>query len=220
MRCPTCGHENTDTARLCRDCGTSLFMNCPSCGHENTAGSTFCAGCGEQLREASPGGVGAGGDPAIYEVSRPAGFWIRFLASIIDGIPLTLVSALLARLLFGENLFDAFAIESDETGAGGFTAGQGLNVLLSGIYATALVSMLGGTLGVLLLKMHILRPDGAMLGPGRALARYIVITLSFLLLVPIIVSAFMVGLRRDRRGIHDLVCDTVVVISGRSPRSP
>ena len=106
MRCPTCGHENTDIARLCRDCGTSLFVDCPSCGHENTVASTFCAQCGEKLREVSPGGMGVGGAPAIFEVSRPAGFWIRFAASIIDTLPLLLVSALLAWLLFGENLFD------------------------------------------------------------------------------------------------------------------
>ena len=89
--------------------------------------------------------------------------------------------------------------------------------MLNAIYATAFVSLLGGTLGVLLFRMRILRPDGTMLGPGRAFARYVVLTASFaLFLIPAVVSAFMVGLRSDRRGIHDLICDTVVVIQGRS----
>ena len=217
MRCPTCGHENTDIARLCRDCGTSLFVDCPSCGHENTVAGTFCSDCGAQLREMSPGGMGVGGAPAIFEVSRPAGFWIRFAASIIDTLPLLLVSALLSWLLFGENLFDIFAVETDPSGeptASGpiFTPGSGVNLFLSGIYATAMVSMLGGTLGVLLLRMRVLRPDGTLLSPGRALARFVVLTISGYIVLPIIISAFMVAFRSDRRGIHDLVCDTVVVI--------
>ncbi len=220
MRCPACGRENPEGARLCRDCGASLYVICSSCGTENPVDRTFCINCQAQLRETSDEGMGVGGAPAAYELGRPAGFWIRFLASLVDGIPLTLVSALLAWLIFGENLFETFVpeVETAEDGTvtstgSGFTPGQLLNIVLSGIYATALVSMLGGTVGVLLFRMRILRPDGTMLGPGRAFARYAVLTVSFaLFLIPAIVSAFMVGLRSDRRGIHDLICDTVVVI--------
>ena len=163
--------------------------------------------------------MGVSGAPAVFELGRPAGFWIRFMASIIDSLPMLLISALLAWLLLGENLFDTLVpdVETAEDGAvtstgGGFTAGQGLYLLLGAIYATAMVSMLGGTLGILLLKMRILQPDGAMLGPGRAFTRFLVLTISSYIILPIIVSAFMVAFRRDRRGIHDLICDTVVVI--------
>ena len=220
MRCPSCGHENPEVARLCRDCGTSLYVNCPSCGQENFADRSLCTNCWTQLREEEPVGFGEGRVFPAFEMGRPAGFWIRFLASIIDSVPLFLVSALFSWLLFGENLFDTLTPETEtaEDGTvtatgGGFTAGQGLNFVLTGIYATAFVSMLGGTIGVLLFRMRILRPDGTMLGPGRAFARYAVLTATFaLFLIPVIVSAFMVAFRSDRRGIHDLVCDTVVII--------
>ena len=219
MRCPSCGHENPEGARLCRDCGLSLFVDCASCGNENPVDRTFCTNCGAQLRETSAEGMGVSGAPAVFELGRPAGFWIRFMASIIDTLPMLLISALLAWLLLGENLFDTLVpdLETAEDGAvtstgGGFTAGQGLYLLLGAIYATAMVSMLGGTLGILLLKMRILQPDGAMLGPGRAFTRFLVLTISSYIILPIIVSAFMVAFRRDRRGIHDIICDTVVVI--------
>lgn len=205
MRCPACGHQNPEHARLCRDCGLSLYVECSACGVENAADRTFCTNCQAQLRETSPAGLGATGAPAAFELGRPAGFWIRFLASIIDGIPLFLVSALLAWVIFGESIFDWAE-------SGGVTAGDGLNFVLGGLYATAFVSLLGGTVGVLLLKMRILRPDGTMLGPGRALARYLVLVVSSAFILPLIVSAFMVGIRQDRRSIHDLVCDTVMVI--------
>lgn len=220
MQCPSCGHENPEEARLCRDCGLSLYIECPSCGHENFADRSLCTNCWAQLRETTPAGYFAGEAFPAFEMGRPAGFWIRFLASLIDGIPITLISALLAWLLFGENLFETFVpqTETAEDGTvtaagGGFTAGQGLNLVISAIYATAFVSLLGGTIGVLLFRMRILRPDGSLLGPGRAFARYVVLTATFaLFLIPAIVSAFMVGFRQDRRGIHDLICDTVVVI--------
>ena len=224
MQCPSCGYENPEEARLCRNCGLSLYVTCPACGFENFAGRSLCTNCWAQLRESEPVGFGEGRVLPAFEMGRPAGFWIRFLASLIDGIPLTLVSALLAWLLFGENLFETFVpqTETAEDGTvtaagGGFTAGQGLNLIISAIYATAFVSLLGGTLGVLLLRMRILRPDGSLLGPGRAFARYVVLTATFaLFLIPAIVSAFMVALRQDRRGIHDLICDTVVIIRDES----
>ena len=218
--CPNCNSANQEDARLCRDCGKPLYIDCPSCGTENPAGRSLCTNCWARLREQERVGFGEGRVFPAFEMGRPAGFWIRFLASLIDGVPLFLVSALFAWLLFGENLFDSLPpnMETAEDGTitptgGGFTAGQDLSLVLGAIYATATVSMLGGTLGVLFLRMRVLRPDGTMLGPGRAFARYVVLTLTFaLLLLPAIASAFMVAFRPDRRGIHDLLCDTVVVI--------
>lgn len=220
MRCPSCGHENPEVARLCRDCGTSLYVDCPSCGQENFADRSLCTNCWTQLRESEPVGFGEGRVLPAFEMGRPAGFWIRFLASLVDSIPVTLVSALVAWLLFGENLFATLtpSVETAEDGAvtstgGAFTGGQGINLILGAAYGTAFVSLLGGTLGVLLFRMRILRPDGSMLGPGRAFARYAVLTISFaMLLIPAIISAIMVATRPDRRGIHDLICDTVVII--------
>lgn len=200
-------------------------MLCPSCGYENPEGARLCRGCGRELLPTDAEGMGIGGI-AAFQLGRPAGFWIRLLASFIDSIPLFLVSALLSWLIFGENLFDSISpqFETAEDGTvtsagGGFTPGQALNLVLNAIYATAFVSLLGGTLGVLLFRMRILRPDGALLGPGRAFARYVVLTACFaLFLIPVIVSAFMVAFRGDKRGIHDLICDTVVVI--RSVEEP
>ena len=107
MRCPSCGHENPEGARLCRDCGLSLFVDCASCGNENPVDRTFCTNCGAQLRETSAEGMGVSGAPAVFELEPPG----RVLdplhaASIIDSLPMLLISALLAWLLLGENLFD------------------------------------------------------------------------------------------------------------------
>jgi uncharacterized RDD family membrane protein YckC len=220
MRCPSCGYENPEEARLCRDCGLSLYIDCPSCGQENFADRSLCTNCWAQLREEEPVGFGEGRVFPAFEMGRPAGFWIRFLAALIDGIPLTLVTALLVWLIFRENYITSLvpqfetAEDGTVTSTGGISGGAQLfSLIIGAIYATGFVSLLGGTIGVLLFRMRILRPDGSMLGPGRAFARYAVLTASFaLLFIPAIVSAFMVAFRQDRRGIHDLICDTVVVI--------
>ncbi|MDA1347455.1 MAG: RDD family protein [Chloroflexi bacterium] len=46
------------------------------------------------------------------------------------------------------------------------------------------------------------------MGFGRAVARYFASLLSAALLL---IGFIMIGLRRDKRGLHDLICDTVVL---------
>lgn len=80
--------------------------------------------------------------------------------------------------------------------------------ILDVLYFTIGVAMWSTTIGKRLLGMYVLRPDGARVGAGRALARYFTGILSFLILF---IGYLMVGLRDDKRGLHDLICDTVVV---------
>ena len=61
------------------------MIACPSCGTSNTAGSQFCGSCGSQLGGASTaGGAVAAGAPPVGVAY--AGFWIRFVAWIIDAL--------------------------------------------------------------------------------------------------------------------------------------
>ena len=50
--CPSCGHENAPTVRVCERCGAKLadlFENCPACGKENRVDVSVCPGCGANL---------------------------------------------------------------------------------------------------------------------------------------------------------------------------
>jgi len=79
---------------------TPIFCN--QCGQQSAAGSTFCTRCGASL-----GPTGAPGTP---QMQRPAayvsygGFWIRFLAVLIDAIILWVVF-MPFNLLFGVGMF-------------------------------------------------------------------------------------------------------------------
>ena len=113
------------------------------------------------------------------------GFWNRFVGVLIDALILTIPFMLVSRF-----------------------ASDGGDFLLGMAYFVGFWAIWGATPGKRLLGLSIERPDGSRIGPGRAVARYFAWLLSFLLFG---VGFIMAGLREDKRGLHDLICDTVVV---------
>jgi len=113
------------------------------------------------------------------------GFWNRFVAVLIDALILAIPYMLVSRF-----------------------APAGGDFLLPLAYFVGFWAIWGATPGMRLLGLSIERPDGTRIGPGRAIARYFAALLSLALLG---VGLIMAGLREDKRGLHDLICDTVVV---------
>lgn len=126
---------------------------------------------------------------------RPAGFWIRFLASLLDGIIIS-VFFLILRLL------------------GIDIGGWGDDIFPHAIYAFALPLLWNGyTVGKRIVGIRIVRMDGRDPGALNMLVRVLIADLGYALTwgIPLIISAFMVGLRSDKRSIHDLLAGTQVV---------
>lgn len=128
-------------------------------------------------------------------VSNPAGFWVRFVACILDfliiGIPLSYIGYLISGSWEGD----------PTTSTVNFLYTLLLPVLWSGY-----------TVGKKILGIRIAKENGEKLGIGAMLLRNIlggfiyIVTLG----IGLIVSAFMVGLREDKRAIHDLIAGTYV----------
>ena len=219
--CPDCGHDNSEQASYCIDCGRALKLICgcarrktpwtpsivppvgrpwvgraprsagqahrsgrslcPRCGSLNEAESRYCADCGlpldESLAKASAPYASRRGTLPAWERGRPAGFWIRTAAALLDGLLLLFATAILTTLLFGQNYLDGL---SDETVF--WTNGDTLNVLLGAAYGILLVAAFSGTLGKLLLGMRIVRTDGSRVSLGTASLRYVAQYASLLLL--------------------------------------
>lgn len=221
--CRACDMQNPADARYCSACGTALdddsaqangpspqsgFSLCPRCGSVNDSGSLYCAACGLPLDEASanvstPHVPRRRSIPA-WELGRPAGFWIRAAARMIEGITLIAAGVVLAVLLLQQNYFDSYL-----TGESGWTSVDTLAVLLEVAYMTILVGAFAGTVGKLLLGMRVVRTNGSRVGYPLAFARYIAQYLSLLLLG---IGYLIVAFRQDKRGLHDLICDTVVIL--------
>jgi hypothetical protein len=82
-------------------------MFCARCGAPLHPGGRFCAACGAAVSGIAAGAPGAPGFPYSDRRIEYAGFWIRFLAIIIDGVILGMVTNLIG-ILPGQGVGSAF----------------------------------------------------------------------------------------------------------------
>ena len=133
-------------------------------------------------------------------MGTPAGFWVRVLASAVDTVILTAVVGALVALIWSESYFGG-----DEVSWGDLLA-----ALQDVAYFTVAVAVWRTTIAKRLLGLYVVRSDGTRVGVGRAFERNLATYLSAALLG---IGFLMVAFRRDKRGLHDLICDTRVVRS-------
>ncbi len=192
---------------------------CTECGRAVGAGellafgnSRVCANCKDvffqRVREQ---GVAVGRGKYHY-----AGFWIRFLARLIDGLILGAVFTPLAILvasrtgLNGLSRSDPAAPDLALAGKiiAGFAVLYVVEALLCALYEAWFVSHRGGTPGKLILGLQVVRPTGEPASFWRAFARYFGLLLSsFILEIGCIIAAF----DSEKRSLHDRICDTRVI---------
>lgn len=174
-------------------------VSCPRCHQVSEPDALFCFSCGLPLDESEQ--TSAYRAPAYS--GQPAGFWFRLGAWAIDAVILVAIHLSLIAAWPGFSEYYA-----DNGGLWQFHWADLLNFVLNALYATVGVSVWATTIGKRAVGLYVLRPDGGKVGFGRALARFFAGILSFLLFG---IGYFMIALRDDKRGLHDLLCDTVVV---------
>ncbi|HUE23586.1 MAG TPA: RDD family protein [Bryobacteraceae bacterium] len=132
-----------------------------------------------------------------------AGFWIRFVAMIIDGVILFVVSVVV-QLLFAPMLrngrMDVMLM------ALGFEYLIGM--VIGATYEGVFVSRFGATPGKMALDLKVIRPDGGPLSLGRAVGRYFAKIVSGIILA---IGYIMAGFDSQKRALHDMICDTRVI---------
>jgi uncharacterized RDD family membrane protein YckC len=131
---------------------------------------------------------------------RPAGFWIRTVALLIDLVVFVLV----------ERSFEAMAtamLGASVDGESPSGAAALFTLLFTAVYATVLHAVSGQTIGKMLVGVQVLGVDGAGLTVGAAFLRYLA---SFISLIPLGFGFLVAALRRDKRGLHDLIAGSRV----------
>ena len=226
VACPDCGTANIAGSQYCISCGRGLVpataatpprtaaVACPRCHASNTQGDTFCYACGLPLdegrqRQPSPRATQAGapvpapGQPPLRTAGavEPAGFWIRLLAALIDIVVLFVVRLLLLAILPGVSI-------AEYAESGDWVSYDNFFLLADAVYFTLGVSIFSTTVGKRLLRLRVERTDGSRPGPLRAFGRYLAYFLSFLFFF---LGFLMIGFTSDKRGLHDRLCDTMVV---------
>jgi uncharacterized RDD family membrane protein YckC len=148
------------------------------------------------------------------------GFWLRFLAMLIDGIILAIpVGILQAVVLAGAGLSLAgMAPDADAPPEealrlmGPFFAAIGFSALLGVglgcLYEAGFIAKFAATPGKMALGVKVLRPDGTKVGFGRAAGRYFAKMLSAIILY---IGYIMAGFDSEKRALHDMICDTRVI---------
>lgn len=125
---------------------------------------------------------------------RYAGFWLRFVAYLVDGVLLWVVN-LIIGLLFGN------------------TAGLGAASIIEVVFAWLYFSLMESsstqaTLGKMLLGIKVTTLDGERIGFGRATGRYFGKILSGLILC---IGYMMAGWTSQKQALHDMIASTLVV---------
>ncbi|MEV5120776.1 MAG: RDD family protein [Stenotrophomonas indicatrix] len=140
-----------------------------------------------------------------------AGFWKRFAAYLIDYFVLLIPSGVVGGVL-------GFVLGAGMGATGsGETAVEVVTQLISGLaglfiaaayYGWFHASRGGATLGKMAIGIKVVRGNGDRLTLGRSIGRYFATILSGLTLC---IGYLMAAFTERKQGLHDLICDTVVV---------
>ena len=134
--------------------------------------------------------------------ARPAGFWIRAVALVIDVVLYVFVQASfsrLARFLWGPGGDGGSAVD----GAVGF-----FTLVFAVAYTTTLHTLTGQTIGKAAVSVRVVAvTDGRLLTVGPALLRHLA---AFISALPFGFGFVVAGLRTDKRALHDLIAGSRV----------
>ena len=134
--------------------------------------------------------------PAPAAGARPAGFWVRAGAVLLD-----VILVMLAEMAFG---FLLWAVTDDRLAA---AASRAFRFLASPCYFVFLHWARGQTLGKMVFRIRVVMLNGAPLPFGLSLLRHLGSWISAVILgIGYLFAAF----RADKRALHDLIAGTRV----------
>jgi uncharacterized RDD family membrane protein YckC len=147
------------------------------------------------------------------EIGPPAGFWIRFLAYIVDAFILSLALVVIGGLIVG--LAIAVGGTSGEKSEIFIGAGVVLAILayiaVGWLYEALLTSgPRGATFGKQAVGVRIVTADGAPLSFGRATGRHFLKVL-VTPMVPLAIGYLLAAFTSGKRALHDFMADTLVI---------
>ncbi|HRK08246.1 MAG TPA: RDD family protein [Pseudobdellovibrionaceae bacterium] len=138
---------------------------------------------------------------------EPAGFWIRWLATIVDGVIVNLVSFPLGFAMG----FASVTVFKDNATMDTLmnVLSQVIGIAVTVAYVGYFTSRKGATLGKLAFGMRVYKEGTTQhLSFGKAVVREFAKIASYLTLL---IGFIMAGVRKDKRALHDLLAGTRVV---------
>jgi len=173
-------------------------MQCKVCGQDNPLEAGFCGNCGAVLATpavpATPTAIPAPSTVAPGVQAEYMGFWIRFVAAVIDAVILGAVSAVLALPAFLNMMFLPLRF---------------LWLFGPWLYYWLFTGLKGQTPGKMLLGIKVIDARGEIPGLGTAAVREIIGKA-----ISGIIFCFgylLIAIDKEKRGLHDSIAGTHVV---------
>jgi uncharacterized RDD family membrane protein YckC len=201
-------------------------MFCSKCGANVAEGVAFCPNCGQATGGVSAGAAAAApvyGAAPTYPVpagarrTEYAGFWLRFVAIIIDFVALALVTfpiRLAVFAMFGiHHAFRPGLSERPDALFGAMIPAllfvTGVNFIINLLYFSLFESSAWqATLGKKALGLAVTDLEGRRISFGHALGRNLAKIISGLILF---IGYIMAGFTAKKQALHDIIAGTLVI---------
>jgi len=168
--------------------------------------SLVCAACKPAFTQKIREGIQPAG------AMRYAGFWIRFVAVIVDGIALYIVGMVFFAISMIFFKIDWANFGRSQADLMQLLALEGVwalfNLIVSATYETWMIGRFGATLGKMACSLLVVNSDGTKVSYQRSLGRHFAKYLSSFTLA---IGYIMAGLDEEKRSLHDRICDTRVI---------
>lgn len=200
-------------------------MFCTHCGAQVAPGSQFCNTCGRPVNPSAPPAFSPSAQPSptSYAGTIPvtlrvlyAGFWLRFLASLIDGLvlaPVVIVFVLILFAIAGGTLHMTRPEKGDPAVIVAIFFFYFLFYILMIVgnwlyFAMCECSSWQATLGKKALNIQVTDLDGRRISFGRASGRFFGKILSGMILN---IGYIMAGFTEKKQALHDMIAGCLVL---------
>jgi uncharacterized RDD family membrane protein YckC len=201
-------------------------MFCSVCGGEVQSTDRFCPKCGQTVSYAAPAAYAAqpGVSAPPMMAHRYAGFWLRFVAYLIDGLIVGIPSAIIAVVaIIMTGGFAAFAARFPTNPNPDPAQVLAVFVSMFGLFAIIAICSLAiswlyfagmesserqATLGKSILALRVTDNNGQRLSFGHASGRYFAKLITGL--VPFAIGWILAGLTEKKQALHDFIAGTLV----------
>jgi uncharacterized RDD family membrane protein YckC len=139
-------------------------------------------------------------DAPVAAEPRYAGFWIRFVAYLIDVIVLAIVLGLL--------VVATGVVDVNDNGDSAPTNSDGVGLLVTTVYFVICWGAWQRTLGYRILGLRLVKTDGTPVTWGTAIIRGLMFIVSF---IPIFIGLIWAAFNHQKQGWHDKVAGTWVI---------
>jgi uncharacterized RDD family membrane protein YckC len=199
-------------------------MFCARCGQDVPEGTRFCRSCGQEVGASTAAPQSDPPVSAAVNISRPlsyAGFWLRFVAYLIDGLILGIPFSIVVFGLFA--MLGGFGImmrhrEVDPRAAAAVFAPMFLVFMLAMIFFIGLQwlyfagmesSDRQATFGKSAMSLRVANLEGQRLSFGHATGRFFSKLISGL--IPLGIGYIMAGFTEKKQALHDMIAGTLVL---------